>query len=306
MKWGFRVAVKSLPPTAPSGLSVTAFIRSIFRREASDHHFKTIFRRARTPTMEIATLLVCGFLASLSVFADTIRVRHSEGLIHGFLVLRTLDGTNIADGELTQHARGDRVTQHLVFRFQDGSTYDDTVIFSQGGTFRLLSEHLIQKGPAFNRAIDTSIDAVTGQVQVRYTDNGEEKVVNDHLKLPADIANGMVPILLKNVQPDSPRVTLSMVAVTPKPRLVKLNIAAEGEDSVLVGRSTLKSTRYVVKVELGGVAGIVAPIIGKQPPDTHIWILGGETPLFLKFEGPLYEGGPIWRIELVSPVWPKS
>jgi len=27
------------------------------------------------------------------------------------------------------------------------------------------------------------------------------------------------------------------------------------------------------------------------------WILEGEAPAFLKFEGPLYEGGPIWRIE---------
>jgi len=53
-----------------------------------------------------------------------------------------------------------------------------------------------------------------------------------------------------------------------------------------------------------GVAGVVAPIVRKQPPDIHVWILGGEAPAFVKSEGPLYLGGPIWRIELVSPVWP--
>ncbi len=52
------------------------------------------------------------------------------------------------------------------------------------------------------------------------------------------------------------------------------------------------------------MTGLVAPLIGKQPPDTQVWILGGEAPAFVKMEGPLYSGGPIWRIELVSPVGP--
>jgi len=52
--------------------------------------------------------------------------------------------------------------------------------------------------------------------------------------------------------------------------------------------------------------GLVAPLVGKQPADTHVWILGGEAPAFVKSEGPLYVGGPIWRIELASPIWPKA
>ena len=61
-----------------------------------------------------------------------------------------------------------------------------------------------------------------------------------------------------------------------------------------------------VKVEIGGAAGVVAPLVGKQPPDTHIWILEGEMPVFLRSDGPQFEGGPIWRIELTSPVWPQK
>ena len=44
---------------------------------------------------------------------------------------------------------------------------------------------------------------------------------------------------------------------------------------------------------------------GEQPQDSHVWILGGETPAFVKSEGPLYPEGPSWRIELASPVWPQ-
>jgi hypothetical protein len=153
--------------------------------------------------------------------------------------------------------------------------------------------------------MDLSVDGLTGQVTVHYTDDGgKEKTVTDRLKLPADVvSNGMILTLLKNIRPDAPLTTLSMAVAAPKPRLVKLLISAEGEDSFSAGGSLRKATRYVVKVDIGGVAGVVAPIVGKQPPDTHVWILGGDAPSFVKLEGPLYPGGPIWRIELTSPDW---
>jgi hypothetical protein len=62
----------------------------------------------------------------------------------------------------------------------------------------------------------------------------------------------------------------------------------------------------VVKVDIGGFAGLVAPLLHKQPPDSHLWILHGDAPAFVKSEGPFYLGGPIWRIELVSPQWPAE
>jgi hypothetical protein len=65
-----------------------------------------------------------------------------------------------------------------------------------------------------------------------------------------------------------------------------------------------KATHDVVEIELGGIAGLIAPLLGKQPPPSNVGILGGEAPAFVRMDGPLYAGGPIWRIELASPVWP--
>jgi hypothetical protein len=31
-----------------------------------------------------------------------------------------------------------------------------------------------------------------------------------------------------------------------------------------------------------------------------------EAPAFVKSESPLYPGGPLWRIELTGPTWPKT
>jgi hypothetical protein len=97
-----------------------------------------------------------------------------------------------------------------------------------------------------------------------------------------------------------------MVVATPKPRLVKLEISPEGEDSFSIGGAAHTAMRFVIKIHIGGVRGVIAPIVGKQPPDTHIWMVEGKAPLCVKSEGQLYEGGPIWRIELASPVWANS
>src|SRR5947208_15813505 len=195
----------------------------------------------------IAMLLACAaLLQPNALFADTIPVRHTEGLIHGFLVVRTLEGKALADGQMTQDARGDRVTNHLIFRFKDGSIYEDTTIFSQRGTFRLLSDHLIRRGPSFKQQVDTSIDASTGQVKVRYTkDKGKEKVIAQRMELPPDVANGLLFTLIKDVKPSVPRTTVSMVATTPKPRLVKLAILPQGEEPFTIGSFRHNAMYYV-------------------------------------------------------------
>src|SRR6266567_1620247 len=251
----------------------------------------------------LATMLACAApFEPILVSADQVPVRHMEGLMHGFLALRTLDGKRLADGEMTQVPKGDQVTSRLIFRFTDGSVYDDTTIFSQRGAFRVLSDHLVQRGPSFKQPMETSIDASSGQVTVRYKDqDGGEKILRERRDLPPDIANGLLFTLVKHIQPNVPQTTVSLVATTPKPRVVKLEILPEGEKAIASGNTKHKTVRYVVKVKIGGVAGLMARLLGKQPPDTHVWVLTGDAPAFVKLEGPLYAGGPLWRIELATP-----
>jgi hypothetical protein len=259
----------------------------------------------KTSILRAVSLLWSVLLLAFPVLSQSpVAVLYTEGVLHGFLVLRTLEGTAIADGEVTEVAHSDRVRSHLILHFKDGSVNEDTAVFSQRRAFRLVSDHLVQKGPAFKQPIDMWVDGATGQVTVRYADEGgKEKAATERFKLPANISNGMVLTLLKNIRPNVPLTTLSVVAAGPKPRIVKLLISPEGEESFSAGGFSRKATRYVVKVDIGGIAGVIAPILGKQPEDTHIWILGGDAPSFVKSEGPLYPGGPIWRIELTSPNW---
>jgi len=257
------------------------------------------WRRARI----VAAAVMIG---SVTVRGEPVPVRYAEGIVHAFLVLRTTEGTAIADGDLIQVARGDRVTSRLVFHFRDGSVNDETAVFSQRQQFRLLSDHLVQKGPSFPQPLEMSLDAAGASVTVRYSDDhGQQKTETEHMDLPPDLANGILPTLLKNVRAGAPPKQLSFVAATPKPRLVKLAVSVAGQDRFSTGRMARTATHYVLKVEIGGLSGVLAPLVGKQPPDSHVWILGGEAPTFVKSEQPLYLGGPLWRIEVMSPAWPR-
>jgi hypothetical protein len=258
-------------------------------------------------------LLSCSLIAMLACAwrptaqADPIPARHLQGTVHGFLEMLSEDGQVLASGDSIQVVRGSQVTSHTLFTFKDGSTDDETTVFSQSRTFHLITDHHIQKGPFFPHPMDVLIDTRNGQVTVRSTGkDGKEEVKTDHLVLPTDLANGMVPFAVENMLPNSSQTTVSMLVITPKPRLVKLAISSSGEEPFSVVGSPRKASHYEIKIELGGVAGVVAPMIGKAPPDIQLWIIGGQAPTFVKEQGPIYAEGPTMTIQLVSPVWPDS
>lgn len=244
----------------------------------------------------LCLLLPCVALVGLPTRQSTAQIplRYTAGLVHGFLVLRTLEGEPLAHGDLTQVAHGNLVTSQLVFPFRDGSLHDETTVYSQHRDFRLVSDHLVQRGPSFPDPKDVSIDTNSGRVVVRYTnDSGNEEIKTERMKLPNDLANGLIFTLVKNIPHDSSEMKATMVVTTPKPRLVELVFSAQGTEALSIGGERRRATHYTIKVALGGVSGLVAPLVGKEPPVIQVWVLDGEAPTFIKSQGPLYPGGPI-------------
>jgi hypothetical protein len=236
-----------------------------------------------------------------------VAVHYRAGTIHAFLEMRAQDGHVLASGDLVQVAHGDLITARITFRFTDGSIDDETTVLSQRHNLRLISDHHVQKGPFFPHPVDVLIDSGKAQVTVRSTgQDGRDEVKTEHLNLPPDLANGMVPFVIENMQPTAPQTTVSMLMFAPKPRVVKLAISRQGEEPFSVVGTSHQGIRYEIKIELGGVAGVVAPIIGKQPPNIQLWIVGGQAPTFVREQGPIYADGPILTIELARPVWPDS
>jgi hypothetical protein len=237
-------------------------------------------------------------LAPHSVGAEPVTVRFPEGISNGFLVLRARNGDVIAYGELVQAPHGEGMQSQLTFRFKDGSFYEETLTFSQHRVFRLLTYKLIQRGPAFPEASEVWIDRAGGRYRARVGADDAEGT----LELPEDLHNGMTGTLLRNL-PAGGSASGHMHAFTPKPRLMRTAMRPEGEDRYFVGDTARTAVRYIVTMDLIGLTGLVAAVLGKDPPDVRFWLSTGAAPSFLKFEGAMFLKGPRWRIEQAPPRW---
>jgi hypothetical protein len=233
--------------------------------------------------------------------AEPIRVLHPQGYAHGFVEVTTLAGTRIAVGDLTQRLRGQVVTSRLTMNFLDGSLDDETTVYSQAGTFHFIRDHHVQHGPSFPTPLDATIDAVSGQVT---TTDPTGKTTRVHIDMPADVYNGLASTLLMNVAPTAPETKIAVIIASAEPRIAHLSMKNAGTVAFTLGGKPRSATDYVVHVELGGVAGIVAPVIGKEPVDYHVLLLTGSDPAFIREEGQLYAGGPVWRIQQISAAFP--
>lgn len=232
-------------------------------------------------------------------------MRHPEGTLHGFLSLTTEDGQVLAVGDQIETVRGNRVTTRLTFHFKDGSIDDETTVFTQRGVFRLISDHHIQRGPYFAHPLDMAIDMAKGTVTTRSPGkDGNDEVDTERMKLPPDLSNGLVTPIVKNLDPDAPETRLGMIVATPKPRLVTLAISPQIPENFSLAGVPRKALTYEIKIELGGFVGMIAPVIGKKPPNIFLWIVGGDSPAFLREQGPLFENGPVSAIMLIGPTWP--
>jgi len=250
-------------------------------------------------------VLLTALLWQRPIAAAPVPVRFAEGSLHGFLVLSTPMDVLIASGDLLQVGRDGEVSSRLVFHFKDGSVFDETVVFTQRDVFTLQSYHLVQRGPVFPEDTEISLERASGKyrVKTRARKDGREKVLDGTLDLPLDAYNGMVLTVVKNLSSGAGE-TVHMVAFTPAPKLIKLQLAPAGEHKVLVGESEKTATRYVLKPMPGFWLKLFASLFGRMPPDSHAWIVTADVPAFVRFEGPLSMNGPVWRIELTSPRWP--
>jgi hypothetical protein len=256
----------------------------------------------------IAALGAVAVVAALSPLrAAPVPVRFAEGVTHGFLVLRDLDGAQLAQGDLLQIARGDEIDKRMIFQFNDGSVFDERVTFTERGHYVLKTYHLSQTGPSFPADTEISMTSATGAYRVKTRDHedGEEKVLEGTLELPEDVYNGMILTVVKDL-PAGKSETIHFVAFTPQPKIIELELVPDGAVSVAVGDLTKSAVHYVMKPRLGLWLKLIATIMGRVPPDLHAWILTDEVPAFVGFEGSFTTPGPVWRIELVSPGRPGS
>ena len=252
--------------------------------------------------MERSRLLAAAFLTialATAAPAEQISVKHIQLPRHEFMVARSETGQIIAQVEFTETVQGDEVTMRLTYHFVDGSMDDETTTYRQQGTFRLIRNRHIQKGPFFAKPVDFTVEAAPGTATTRTADNnGKIRVESEHFDLPDDLANGFVGTLLLNVPHNTTPFRVGILAPVFGGRLIRILISPEGEQPFHRTGQTLKATVFRIHPELGGILGWIAQLLGMQPKDVMVWILEGEQPAVVRVVGQLGGSGPVVSSEL--------
>jgi hypothetical protein len=195
----------------------------------------------------------------------------------------------------------------MTYRFRDGSFDDETAVFSEQKAFTLISDRHIQRGPMFPHPLDLTTNA-TGDSTNRTLDSGGKiKLETSHIDLPpGTTVEGMMCTLMANLDPATQSLRLATLSPTQKPRLFHFAITNEGHGTFRIAGSRQTASIFRLKTDLGGIAGIVAPILDKQPDDILVWVLEGESPAVVRAIGQLSEGGPLVDIQLAGATFPAA
>src|SRR5205823_2071042 len=100
-------------------------------------------------------------------------------------------------------------------------------------------------GPAFPQDLDVTMERPSGKYRVKTKSHkdGKEDVLDGTLDLPADVYNGLIFTVLKNM-PRGAAGTVHFVAFTPKPQIIELQLIPAGEDKLRIGNLTRTARHY--------------------------------------------------------------
>ena len=266
------------------------------------HHLRP--RPWRASFLAVLAVILTALLVPAWAAAKAVAVSFAEGAAHGYLVVHDGSGESIGHGEVLQTVRRNLVESRLVFRFKDGSRFDEKTTFSQRRVFKLQKYRLIQRGPSFPEELDIRMDRKSGRYRVRSRAGPDqsEVVTAGRLDMPSDAYNGLIGTLLRNL-PSGKSATVRIVAFTPEPNLIALDLRPEAKEPVQVGDLLKTATRWVLEPRINGVVHFFGKVLGQLPDKFRyrFWIIHDGIPAFARFEGPLHLMGPVWRIEVLSP-----
>jgi hypothetical protein len=227
------------------------------------------------------------FLLLLCGPAQAVEVTHPEGNLRGFPIISE-KGHRVAIGFVAQWLDGDRLKCDTRYDFEDGRISDEKVTLRQ-------KPELIQDSWFWEERKDgrvlrrIHVDFETGMANAMKLEKGKPKTWTAKLKIhPGQtFAGSGVSYAIKNLRDRlvaGHPVTLSVVAYTPKPRMVDVRIRHAGREPLhFVGRDLL-ADRFVLHPEVSWLVQLIA-----HPPDNYYWLYKDDPAGFLQFQGPLQE-----------------
>jgi hypothetical protein len=232
--------------------------------------------------------------------SPAVELHGQPGDLHGFPSMSDATGKLIADGELTQLRKGERIFVHAVWRFTDGrvAEEDDELRVVPGleqDAFRWIE----RRGTTELRRVE--VDFRTGRATVAQLEGGKQKTWDEKLDLPAGNAfTGYSTALAaaqfrEELRDKDARRELTFVAFTPKPRTVTLEISRTQGESVRVAGRDLAADLFTLHPKIPFPLSLFA-----KAPDARLWFTHSAPPALLRAQQNLLEkDDPIIVIDVI-------
>ena len=201
------------------------------------------------------------------------------------------EGRVIADGELTQEVTGHRVVVHARWRFADGLVAEERDELRAGEALTQERFSWVERR-AGQETRRFEVDFASGEATAITPDRkGEPKREHAWLDLPRDRAFAGYGVALAASQlglAPGAKAELTLVAFTPAPRAVRLEVRREGEEAVPVAGRPVPCDRYTLHPVLPFPIRLVV-----HPRDAHLWFTRVAPPALVRAEqGLVAKGDP--------------
>ncbi len=228
-----------------------------------------------------------------------IKLAYVEGDIAGTTTIWAEDGKRILGViEYRQHLVKDRLHITRLARFRDGSSDEDEADARVGEHLQAIGGRQVIRDKRGKAVVDIKIDVVGKRLTGFYVDDGKRTTVDEEVDIgPGTCWGPLLNLVVKNFEAnaDGGAVVVQTVAVTPKPRVVDMELKRTDPATVTrIAGGKVKTTRFTL---LPTVNFLIDPILRRFVPLTEFFLDAEKPPTIVRFAGPRNYAGQRMRLE---------
>jgi len=224
----------------------------------------------------------------------------TESAIHGFPAFLDSFGKKQADGDFVQSPEGNALHVKVMFDFGAGHHIQENALFRQ-------KPRLTQESWSWSETKNKEIlrrfevDFRSGKASAEKGEGKDAKRWSENLKIePGRTFAGVGFVLaIKSLRVrlmKGERIEMQAIGLTPKPRLVTVELSYGSLDQMTMAGRTVNGDRFLIHPKVPAIAKLFVDVT-----DTIIWLTTPPTVGFLRWEGRLVEvNDPAIRVDLYS------
>ena len=218
---------------------------------------------------------------------------------HAFPALRDMNGKTLADGDFSQWIDGGRLHVRIAYQFAGGRRVEEQAVLRSGPP--LVQDEWSWRETQGSKIVRRfAVNLGTGMATAEKVEGGDVKRWSEQLDVKKGqtfsgfgFAMAIIDARARLIKGE--KVELQAVGFTPKPRVVTVEIAHGGVDSMRMSGRTLRGDHFIIHPKIPWIATLFIKV-----PDTQIWLTNPLPAAFLRWEGPMAEpGDAVVRVDLL-------